>query len=72
MGFWYDLCQRNTFSAKDKEAVEMMIAQILKEYETIINRQEWMSEATKKRQFASLRQCKLRLAIQIDGRLHAI
>ncbi len=37
------------FSAKDKEEVEKMIEQILEEYETIINRQEWMSEATKKK-----------------------
>lgn len=37
------------FSAKDKEEVEKMIEQILEEYETIINRQEWMSETTKKK-----------------------
>lgn len=37
------------FSAKDKEEVEKMIEQILEEYETIINRQEWMSKATKKK-----------------------
>lgn len=37
------------FSAEDKEEVEKMIEQILEEYETIINRQEWMSEATKKK-----------------------
>lgn len=42
------------FSAEDKEAVEKMIAQILKEYETIINRQEWMSEATKKKAIRKL------------------
>ena len=36
------------FSAEDKEAVEKMIDQILKEYETIINRQDWMSDGTKK------------------------
>lgn len=35
------------FSAKDKEAVEEIIALILEEYEKIINRQEWMSEETK-------------------------
>ena len=37
------------FSAEDKEAVEEMIGQILEEYETIINRQEWMSDETKKK-----------------------
>lgn len=37
------------FSAEDKEAVEQMIRQILDEYETIINRQDWMSDATKKK-----------------------
>jgi len=35
------------FSEEDKEAVEDMIGLILKEYEKIINKQEWMSEATK-------------------------
>lgn len=35
------------FSQADKEAVENMIDLILKEYEEIIGRQEWMSEATK-------------------------
>ncbi len=40
---------KDHFSAKDKEDVEKMIEQILEEYETIINRQEWMSEATKKK-----------------------
>jgi putative endopeptidase len=35
------------FSAEDKEAVEEIISQILKEYEVIIDRQDWMSEATK-------------------------
>ncbi|MDE7323678.1 MAG: M13 family metallopeptidase [Lachnospiraceae bacterium] len=37
------------FSAQDKEEVEKMIEQILAEYESIINRQEWMSEETKKK-----------------------
>ncbi len=37
------------FSAEDKEAVEDIIGLILKEYENIINRQEWMSESTKKK-----------------------
>jgi putative endopeptidase len=35
------------FSAKDKEAVEGIISQILSEYEVIIDRQDWMSDATK-------------------------
>lgn len=42
------------FSAEDKESVEEMIELILKEYETIINRQEWMSEATKKKAIRKL------------------
>ena len=35
------------FSQEDKEAVEEIISQILKEYEDIIDKQEWMSDATK-------------------------
>lgn len=35
------------FSQEDKEAVEDMIDLILKEYEEIIKKQEWMSDATK-------------------------
>jgi putative endopeptidase len=35
------------FSQEDKEAVEEIIDDILKEYEVIIDRQDWMSEATK-------------------------
>jgi len=42
------------FSAEDKEAVEKMIGQILKEYEVIINRQDWMSDATKKKAIRKL------------------
>ena len=42
------------FSAKDKEAVEKMIEQILEEYEKIINRQDWMSDATKKKAIRKL------------------
>ena len=42
------------FSAKDKEAVEEMIEQILEEYEEIINRQEWMSEASRKKAIRKL------------------
>lgn len=42
------------FSAEDKEAVEKMIGQILDEYEAIISRQEWMSEATKKKAIRKL------------------
>lgn len=35
------------FSQEDKEAVEEIIGLILKEYEDIIDKQEWMSDATK-------------------------
>ncbi|MDE5697523.1 MAG: M13 family metallopeptidase [Lachnospiraceae bacterium] len=42
------------FSAEDKEAVEEMIEEILEEYETIINRQEWMSDETKKKAIRKL------------------
>lgn len=37
------------FSAEAKEDVEGIIALILKEYEKIIDRQEWMSDATKQK-----------------------
>jgi putative endopeptidase len=42
------------FSSEDKEAVEEIIQLILKEYETIIGRQEWMSEATKQKAIRKL------------------
>jgi putative endopeptidase len=42
------------FSSEDKEAVEEIIQLILKEYETIIDRQEWMSEATKQKAIRKL------------------
>ena len=42
------------FSAEDKEAVEEMIEQILEEYEEIINRQDWMSDATKRKAIRKL------------------
>lgn len=42
------------FSQEDKEAVENMIDLILKEYEEIICRQEWMSEATKSKAIRKL------------------
>ncbi len=42
------------FSQADKEDVEQMIAQILKEYEVIIQRQDWMSEATKQKAIRKL------------------
>ena len=42
------------FSQEDKEDVEQMIAQILKEYEVIIQRQDWMSEATKQKAIRKL------------------
>ena len=50
------------FSAKDKEAVEEMIEQILEEYEEIINRQEWMSEATRKKAIRKLETMQVHLA----------
>lgn len=40
---------KDHFSADDKEEVEEMIRRILEEYETILNRQEWMSEATRQK-----------------------
>ena len=42
------------FSAEDKEAVEEMIEQILDEYETIINSQDGLSDATKKKAIRKL------------------
>ncbi len=42
------------FSAADKEAVEGIIERILEEYETIINRQDWMSDETKKKAIRKL------------------
>ncbi len=42
------------FSQEDKEDVEAMIDLILKEYETIIRRQAWMSEATKEKAIRKL------------------
>ncbi|MCI8638262.1 MAG: M13 family metallopeptidase [Coprococcus sp.] len=42
------------FSQEDKEEVEDMIDQILKEYETIIMSQEWMSEQTKQKAIRKL------------------
>lgn len=42
------------FSAEDKEEVEEIIGLILKEYEDIINRQDWMSEATKQKAIRKL------------------
>lgn len=42
------------FSAEDKAEVEKMIQQILDEYEVIISRQEWMSDATKKKAIRKL------------------
>lgn len=42
------------FSRADKEAVEEMIALILEEYEEIILRQDWMSEATKQKAIRKL------------------
>jgi putative endopeptidase len=42
------------FSAEDKKAVEDMIEIILEEYEEILNRQEWMSDATKQKAIRKL------------------
>lgn len=42
------------FSEEDKEAVEAMIDLILEEYEEIIMRQEWMSDATKQKAIRKL------------------
>lgn len=58
---WMDLTQdllpwdfatiyvKDHFSQRDKEDVEQMIELMLKEYEEIIMRQEWMSDATKQK-----------------------
>ncbi|MCM1184671.1 MAG: M13 family metallopeptidase [Roseburia sp.] len=42
------------FSEEDKQDVEGIIELILEEYEEIINRQEWMSEATKQKAIRKL------------------
>lgn len=42
------------FSAEDKAAVEEIIEEILEEYEVIINRQDWMSDETKKKAIRKL------------------
>lgn len=42
------------FSEQSKQDVEAMISRIIDEYETIINRQEWMSDATKQKAICKL------------------
>lgn len=42
------------FSEQSKQDVEAMISCIIDEYETIINRQEWMSDATKQKAIRKL------------------
>ena len=49
------------FSAEDKEAVEEMIEQILDEYEVIIRKQEWMSEATKEKAVKKLETMQIKI-----------
>ena len=45
---------KENFSSEDKEEVEKMIGQILDEYEEILMRQEWMSDATKQKAIRKL------------------
>lgn len=49
------------FSQEDKEAVEEIIEQILKEYEAIILRQDWMSEATKQKAILKLETMQIKI-----------
>lgn len=49
------------FSQEDKEAVEEMIDLILKEYESIIMKQEWMSEATKEKAIRKLQAMQVKI-----------
>ncbi|MCI8691400.1 MAG: M13 family metallopeptidase [Lachnospiraceae bacterium] len=49
------------FSAEDKEAVEEMIEQILDEYEVIIRKQEWMSEATREKAIKKLETMQIKI-----------
>lgn len=49
------------FSPSDKREVEEMIDLILKEYENIINRQEWMSAATKKKAIRKLETMQIKI-----------
>ncbi len=52
---------REHFSQEDKEAVEEMIGLILEEYEEIIDRQNWMSLATKERAARKLRTMQVKI-----------
>lgn len=49
------------FSREDKEDVEEMIDLILKEYESIIMKQEWMSEATKEKAIRKLQTMQVKI-----------
>ena len=49
------------FSAEDKEAVEEMIEQILDEYEVIIRKQDWMSEATREKAIKKLETMQIKI-----------
>lgn len=49
------------FSQEDKEAVEEIIEQILEEYEAIILRQDWMSEATKQKAILKLETMRIKI-----------
>ncbi len=49
------------FSPEDKEEVERMIARILEEYETVIRRQDWMSEATKEKAICKLQTMQVKI-----------
>lgn len=49
------------FSAEDKEAVEAMIELILDEYERIIEKQDWMSEATREKAIKKLETMQIKI-----------
>ncbi len=49
------------FSQEDKEEVEKIIAQILEEYEAIILKQDWMSEATKEKAIRKLETMQIKI-----------
>ena len=60
---WYfgTIYVKEHFSAEDKEAVEEMIEQILDEYEVIIRKQEWMSEATREKAIKKLETMQIKI-----------
>ncbi len=49
------------FSEEDKEDVERMIARILEEYETVLWKQEWMSEATREKAVCKLEMMQVKI-----------